>query len=188
MVKEINLSAATDEVLRPWTVNRASEQRLHDAELILDRTIAQTSPQKRAGLRGSSSLEYLPEYEDFKKTFRESRMGSTATLRSPEKLAPIRTGSTIVRQKTPELSPKVLQHILAPTAVEPSFAPNPNDPVELYRKRMLKKEKDKERARFKTIANSPSKKSPLSPVQYQGQSRLTPALFSITYEKLQGGR
>jgi hypothetical protein len=185
-MKDVNISATTDEVLRPWTVNHKSDQVLHDAEIMLSRTIAQTSPQKRAGLRGSSSLEYLPEFEDFKNTFRETRgLGSSQKFGSPEKLTPISARSVVIsRDNTPEVysSPKDSQVAFISSRASPSSGsygnsgertyalPDPDDPIEKFRRRILAKEEAKQRK----LENSP-KKYPLSPVKFK--SAKSPALF-----------
>lgn len=169
-MKDLNVSATTDEVLRPWTVNLNSDRLLHDAEVMLDRTIAQTSPQKRAGLRGSSSLEYLPEFEDFKNTFRQRGLESTQKIKTPEVLSPIS------RQKTPEMYSPKDKSLMSSRA--PSSGPynpvetmaDPNDPIEKFRQRILAKEEAKQRK----LENSP-KKYPLSPVKFKASK--APAVF-----------
>lgn len=67
--RAVNITLVSDDLLRPWTVNHQAQENLDNASKALDSIVSQTSPQTRAGLRGQSSLDFVPELNNFRKTF-----------------------------------------------------------------------------------------------------------------------
>jgi hypothetical protein len=69
MPKAFNVSTVPDDEMRPWTISLKQAVALRQAGRDLDNVVAQTSTSKTAGLRGSSSLDNIPQYEEFKDSF-----------------------------------------------------------------------------------------------------------------------
>lgn len=71
--KPANISLMSDNDLRPWTLNAEHDNLLAQESERLNSVVSQTSPQKIAGVRGSSSLEKLDSLsgwqDDFKSTW-----------------------------------------------------------------------------------------------------------------------
>lgn len=185
--KSVNISLISDDELRPWTVNSMAQDNLDDASKALDRIISQTSPQTRAGLRGQSSLDIVPELNNFRRSFsstyfKENMVTFDDEPKTISKDSSVRSSprsQNIYHQPTPPLSSG--QYANTDADIEDSSTNNwARNSIEKYRQRILKKEEKETLDKIRSI-----RKNPMLGIKYNPSK--TPKILNMStsqYTKL----